>query len=137
MALVKCPECDKEISDTTDVCIHCGYKIGSNSQIYIHPIVKKIVPIIIILLIIFIIISINKNNESNNSNNLVSCDELSHFIDIAKTSYANERGYSINKTACKFSSYIKYTDTGEYGISIACDSPDKLYHKTFEYKCSK
>ena len=62
MALVKCPECDKEISDTTDVCIHCGYKIGSNSQIYIHPIVKKIVPIIIILLIIFIIISINKKN---------------------------------------------------------------------------
>ena len=47
MALMKCPECNKEISDTTNVCIHCGYKIGSNSQIYIHPFVKKIVPIII------------------------------------------------------------------------------------------
>ena len=45
MALMKCPECNKEISDTTNVCIHCGYKIGSNSQIYMHPFVKKIVPL--------------------------------------------------------------------------------------------
>ena len=26
MALVKCPECGKEISDTVHTCIHCGYK---------------------------------------------------------------------------------------------------------------
>ena len=57
MALIKCPECNNEISDTTKTCIHCGYKIESNSQIYIHPFVKKIAPIIIVLLVIFIIIS--------------------------------------------------------------------------------
>ena len=27
MALIKCPECGKEISDKSDVCIHCGYPI--------------------------------------------------------------------------------------------------------------
>lgn len=27
MALIKCPECNKEISDTVESCIHCGYKI--------------------------------------------------------------------------------------------------------------
>ena len=27
MALIKCPECQKEISDTVDECIHCGYKL--------------------------------------------------------------------------------------------------------------
>ena len=27
MALIKCPECGKEISDTADTCIHCGYHI--------------------------------------------------------------------------------------------------------------
>lgn len=137
MALMKCPECNKEISDTTSVCIHCGYKIGSNSQIYIHPFVKKVVPIIFVLLVIFIIININKNNESDSSDNLVSCDDLSHFIDIAKTNYANEHGYNINKTSCEFAGYIKYTDTGEYEIKIACESPNKLYNKTFKYKCSK
>ena len=26
MALIKCPECDKEISDTAKVCPSCGYK---------------------------------------------------------------------------------------------------------------
>ena len=26
MALIKCPECGNEISDTCDSCIHCGYK---------------------------------------------------------------------------------------------------------------
>lgn len=137
MALMKCPECNKEISDTTSVCIHCGYKIGSNSKIYIHPFVKKVVPIIFVLLVIFIIININKNNESDSSDNLVSCDDLSHFIDIAKTNYANEHGYNINKTSCEFAGYIKYTDTGEYEIKIACESPNKLYNKTFKYKCSK
>ena len=32
MALIKCPECGKEISDTSDVCIHCGYKL-SNKEV--------------------------------------------------------------------------------------------------------
>ena len=27
MALIKCPECEKEISDKADVCIHCGNPI--------------------------------------------------------------------------------------------------------------
>ena len=137
MSLINCPECGKQISDKSQVCIHCGYKIGSNSQIYIHPFVKKVVPIIFVLLVIFIIININKNNESDSSDNLVSCDDLSHFIDIAKTNYANEHGYNINKTSCEFAGYIKYTDTGEYEIKIACESPNKLYNKTFKYKCSK
>lgn len=28
MALIKCPECGKEISDKAKVCIHCGYPIS-------------------------------------------------------------------------------------------------------------
>ena len=27
MALIKCPECGKEISDQADRCIHCGYPL--------------------------------------------------------------------------------------------------------------
>ncbi len=29
MALVKCPECGKEISSTCDYCVHCGYRLRS------------------------------------------------------------------------------------------------------------
>lgn len=27
MALIKCPECGKEVSDKAEVCIHCGYPL--------------------------------------------------------------------------------------------------------------
>ena len=32
MALIKCPECGKEISDKATQCIHCGYPLDSNSN---------------------------------------------------------------------------------------------------------
>lgn len=30
--LIICPECGKEISDKTDICIHCGYPIGKTKN---------------------------------------------------------------------------------------------------------
>lgn len=36
MALIKCPECGKEISDTAKNCIHCGYVLKEDSNIA-HP----------------------------------------------------------------------------------------------------
>lgn len=30
--LIKCPECNKEISDKSTVCIHCGYPIGQKEE---------------------------------------------------------------------------------------------------------
>lgn len=32
MALIKCPECGKDISDTCDICIHCGYKLKNQQK---------------------------------------------------------------------------------------------------------
>ena len=31
MALIKCPECGKEISDKAPACIHCGYPLNNQS----------------------------------------------------------------------------------------------------------
>ena len=33
MALIKCPECGKEISDKSKQCIHCGYPLGESQEI--------------------------------------------------------------------------------------------------------
>ncbi len=33
MALIKCPECGKEISDKSDKCIHCGYPLKNKTII--------------------------------------------------------------------------------------------------------
>lgn len=32
MALIICPECEKEISDTANSCPHCGYKLSNDSN---------------------------------------------------------------------------------------------------------
>lgn len=32
MALIKCPECGKDVSDKAPACIHCGYPIVNNQQ---------------------------------------------------------------------------------------------------------
>ena len=29
MALIKCPECGKEISDKASACIHCGFPLNN------------------------------------------------------------------------------------------------------------
>ncbi len=36
MALIKCPECGKEISDKAEVCIHCGYPIKKYENQNLH-----------------------------------------------------------------------------------------------------
>lgn len=41
MALVSCPECQKEISDTVPQCIHCGYQLVAIEQSAHHPIHRK------------------------------------------------------------------------------------------------
>lgn len=32
MALIKCPECGKEISDKANACIHCGYPLNEQEE---------------------------------------------------------------------------------------------------------
>lgn len=32
MALIKCPECSNLVSDTCDVCIHCGFKLTKKTS---------------------------------------------------------------------------------------------------------
>ena len=34
MALIKCPECKKEISDKSKTCIHCGCPVENETKYY-------------------------------------------------------------------------------------------------------
>lgn len=36
MSLIKCPECGKEVSDKSEVCIHCGYPINKKRTIVVN-----------------------------------------------------------------------------------------------------
>lgn len=57
MALIKCPECNKEISDTIDKCIHCGAML-CQEQGSIKTKTKKSSTKKVIITVIFIAIAI-------------------------------------------------------------------------------
>lgn len=70
MALIKCPECGKEISDTSKRCVHCGYKLKKLD----YKDILVIIAIIILVITIGICIkktvdSINDLNEANKISN--------------------------------------------------------------------
>ena len=43
MALIKCPECGKEISDKSGKCINCGYPINKQPIVEKTPILSKVI----------------------------------------------------------------------------------------------
>lgn len=70
MALIKCPECGKEISDTVKSCPHCGYKIKisktKNSRMRImYAIIVIILVIGIIVLTAYFVINNKKESIDN------------------------------------------------------------------------
>lgn len=53
MALINCPECKHEISDTASICPNCGYKLKTTKlNIALH---KKISTVMIITGILFVV----------------------------------------------------------------------------------
>ena len=77
MALIKCNECGKEISDKAINCIHCGCpmnnqeKTNDKQKLNIFIIIGIIIFVIILLLILTQKNSSNINNNDNNNNNSI------------------------------------------------------------------
>ena len=65
MAMIKCPECNNDISDTAKKCVHCGYKFKKeiNKKLTKTIIISVISLIVIIASIVTIILIVNKGNE--------------------------------------------------------------------------
>lgn len=87
MALIKCKECENEISDKADICPHCGfsYHKSYNRDIKLGSIICIIGSSLLIcwclLGIIIGIYDFYKNANSNN-NNLTSQKSADFYIDI-------------------------------------------------------
>lgn len=60
MALIKCSECGKEISDKANKCVHCGYPIDNGIELSNLPleIVKGIIRAILLGFITYLIVLI-------------------------------------------------------------------------------
>ena len=99
MAMIKCPECGKEISDKAKVCPNCGVKIKGKS--------KKIPIIIIVLLLIIIIGSVyfiisnkdgKKDEQKENQANTVDETKTNDIVKEQEDKYKKYVDIAINNT---------------------------------------
>lgn len=62
MALIKCPECGKEISDTVNKCVNCGYLLKTKRKINDKVIIcGGVISVLVVLCIVFGFINKQKN----------------------------------------------------------------------------
>ena len=98
MALIKCKECGKEISDTSKKCIHCWAKIKKEKSKNSSKIKKKLILILLgATLIIGSIITISFLVKSNVEQTNLR-DETKNQVEII-TEYINIREKTNNNTA--------------------------------------
>lgn len=100
MALIKCPECGKEISDKSDKCIHCGFPLRST------PIIQENIGgkyYDVTFLKDTNISFINKIKQLNELTNcgLVQAKEIAHKYHIVQESQQKEQEESVqNQIHC-------------------------------------
>ena len=74
MALFKCSECGKEISDTIDQCPHCGYRIKEKNRINKKLLIVPIAIVIIVCIICVIRILCNNGSAANQAIKILEAD---------------------------------------------------------------
>jgi len=70
MALIKCSNCGKEISDKAAKCIHCKHSLkypDKNKILNRVEIISFLILIACIIVLLIIIVNDNKGNNTNNS----------------------------------------------------------------------
>lgn len=115
MALIKCPECGKEISDKAASCPNCGYesfkkkkKITKKSAVIIGVIVAVIVFVIAMLLLFQLVFKNNKLNKNSEDNQLIGVETVDDFLENFSDCAAS---YMLTNKALK---YIKENARKEY-----------------------
>lgn len=72
MALIKCPECGNQVSDTARNCPHCGYQLKENNykQSPIYKTINEWLTVIVVAIIVVAIAAliINTMSEKNTVN---------------------------------------------------------------------
>ena len=90
MALINCPECGKEISDTCESCIHCGYKLIKITNIEKEQISKKkllskpiiIVATVSVIVLLIIVLVVNKSLHTYSYEEEVCYNAVKYFYTL-------------------------------------------------------
>lgn len=79
MALINCPECSKQISDTSQKCIGCGFKINDVEKKSNKKLEIILISIGVVTLIVAVFYSTNNSGNESNSSSNNSKDIYSNF----------------------------------------------------------
>jgi hypothetical protein len=107
MPLIKCPDCEKDVSDSAVSCPNCGHPINIQSQIQtIDKQTKKtksslggyLLAIIILIIVLWIVGSISSNRPPISTALSVSpraTEDLEPKLELVKSNWHTEYGYAI------------------------------------------
>lgn len=70
MALIKCNECGKEISDKAKKCPHCGIKCKNENDVKVFPTSVMFILIVIFVAVIFLMMNYNKKDYNNSTSGI-------------------------------------------------------------------
>ena len=103
MALISCPECGKEVSDTAKKCPNCGYQIKKRNK-KLHILVGIVVVVLIIIAVCyFVFIKPTENNQKHDSTDSIANNEIEE-VDIVKEQeelYSRYVDIAVNNTRQK------------------------------------
>lgn len=78
MALIRCPECNKDVSNTAETCPHCGFRITPKAKSWVRSAVETVGLLIAAFVGIAVIIAVfDPFEQSNRSVTFVKADWIS------------------------------------------------------------
>ena len=133
MALIDCPECGKQVSDSAPSCPHCGYQLINDEPEYVFPKKRRKIPSLGwagIILAIFIIWAMAKNcgGDSDTSNKTKIYDGHDAYLE----SQSFVKKHLKSPSTAEFPYYnrvknnVKYLGTNKYKIDSYVDSQNSF-----------
>ena len=89
MALIKCPECQKDISDTAVSCPNCGHRLKTMFN-QTRNIIITIIVVIVVSISFAVIYNVSQNSAQSQSSSVLLSDETANVkseMDAASKKY--------------------------------------------------
>lgn len=130
MALIKCPECGREISETVDVCINCGYQIKPKKKVDKKILIVILACIILVSVLGLVVTVISKKETYPELMKVLNCS----YVSDAKELLGNDYEIMSSSTA-KFYQYndLELDDVLYETVHITELLDGSLYEIGFEF----
>jgi len=144
MALINCPECQKEVSDKVENCIHCGYpfqKISAinpqnnieNNGIKKPSKEKKIAIVIITIIVVVIIVGIFYDNQLQNEDNYIGKLRETHIKILSGASIAEDLTHLTRKVWNNSIFKNSNIDTNKFTIRENVYSSNRINYRDSDF----